>query len=288
MNNLSLLRCLVICILLPFLSFSQSPTEKSLLWKISGNGLSKPSFLYGTIHVICPDELNLSEKTKLSFAETEQLYLELDLDDPTMAVNMQKSMQNTTHLKNLLSSKDYRNISNFFDDRVGYSIDMLGMIKPFYLLSFTYSPMIGCKEPTSLEMSFLSMAKQQEKEVFGLETLKDQMSIFDGISSRKQAKMLKNYVKNFDKMQDAFQKMLQEYKNQDLVALMKASAATNPKSNKYEHLLLDNRNQKWVAEIPNIIAKKPTFIAVGAAHLAGEKGVISLLRQKGFTLTPAN
>ena len=144
--------------------------------------------------------------------------------------------------------------------------------------------MIGCKEPTSIENSFLKMAKEQNKEVFGLETLEDQMKIFDGISQKKQAKMLRNYIKNFDKMQESFQQMLNEYKSQDLTALMKASAAVNLKTNKYEHLLLDNRNEKWVAKMPQIAMQKSTFFAVGAAHLAGNNGVISLLRKAGYSV----
>jgi uncharacterized protein len=281
MKTFSLIFCLIF---LHFSAFTQTPTEKSLLWEISGNGLQKSSYLYGTIHVICPDELVLSEKTKENFEKTEQIFLELDLDDPELTANMQRSMQNKMHLRKLLSTKDYRNVSTFFNDRIGYSLDVLGMIKPFYLLSFTYSPMIGCKEPTSLENSFMKMAKEQNKEVFGLETLEDQMKIFDGISPRKQAKMLKNYIKDFDIMQESFQLMLNEYKNQDLVALMKASAAVNLKTNKYEHLLLDNRNEKWVKKIPQIAMQKSTFFAIGAAHLAGKKGVISLLRNLGYSV----
>ena len=281
MKTFAIIFCLAF---LPNFAFSQIPAEKSLLWEISGNGLQKSSFLYGTIHVICPDELVLSEKTKENFEKTEQLFLELDLDDPELTANMQKSMQNKTHLRKLLSTKDYRNVSTIFNDRIGYSLDVLGMIKPFYLLSFTYSPMIGCKEPTSIENSFLKMAKEQNKEVFGLETLEDQMKIFDGISQKKQAKMLRNYIKNFDKMQESFQQMLNEYKSQDLTALMKASAAVNLKTNKYEHLLLDNRNEKWVAKMPQIAMQKSTFFAVGAAHLAGNNGVISLLRKAGYSV----
>ena len=76
---------------MPLFSIGQTPTENALLWEISGKGLQKSSFLYGTIHVICPDDLNISATTKTAFNKTEQLYLELDLDDPELSAQMQRS-----------------------------------------------------------------------------------------------------------------------------------------------------------------------------------------------------
>ena len=282
MKKITCLLSFFIC-LHSFLSFGQVPTENALLWEISGKGLQKSSYLYGTIHVICPDELNISTTTKTIFNKTEQLYLELDLDDPELFAQMQRSMASNTHLKNLLKANDYEQLASFFKDRTGYSIDMLGMIKPFYLLSYTYSPMIGCSQPVSVEKSFLEMANKQNKSIFGLETLKDQLSVFEKIPQRKQADMLLEYIKDFEKTQESFQAMLKDYKEENLNALVKSSA--NTYSNRYEHLLLDKRNKNWVKKIPKMSSQKSTFFAVGAAHLAGEKGIINLLRKKGYTVT---
>ncbi len=270
-------------LLVPLFSIGQTPIENTLLWEISGKGLQKTSYLYGTIHVICPDDLNFSDATKKTFYKTEQLYLELDLDDPNLAPQMQRSMVGETHLKNLLETNDYEQLVSFFKDRTGYSIDMLGMIKPFYLLSYTYSPMIGCGQPISVEKRFAEMAYKQNKSIFGLETLQDQLSVFEKISQKKQADMLLGCIKDFEKMQESFQLMLKEYKDENLNALVKSSV--NNYSNHYEHLLLDKRNKRWVKKMPKISKKKSTFFAVGAAHLAGDKGIINMLRKKGYTVT---
>lgn len=275
--------CYLIFCLLPLLSVGQEPNEKTLLWEISGNGLQKSSYLYGTIHVICPDDLKISATTKAAFDKTEQLYLELDLDDPELSSQMQRSMASHTHLKNLLKANDYEQLASFFKDRTGYSIDMLGMIKPFYLLSYTYSPMIGCNQPISVEKHFVEMAYKQNKSIFGLETLQDQLSVFEKISQRKQADMLLGYIKDFEKMQESFQEMLKEYKEANINALVKSSS--NAYSERYEYLLLDRRNKYWVKKIPKISQEKSTFFAVGAAHLAGKRGLINLLRKKGYTVT---
>ena len=277
---------ILIALLVPLFSIGQVPTENALLWEISGKGLRKTSYLYGTIHVICPDDLRISDATKQAFNKTEQLYLELDLDDPNLSDQMQRSMTSHTHLKNLLKTNEYEQLVSFFKDRTSYSIDMLGMIKPFYLLSYTYSPMIGCSQPISVEKSFAEMAYKQNKSIFGLETLKDQLSVFEKISQQKQADMLLGCIKDFGKMQESFQVMLKEYKDENLNALVESSASAY--SDRYEHLLLDKRNRRWVKKMPKIANKKSTFFAVGAAHLAGEKGVIYLLRKKGYTVTAVN
>jgi uncharacterized protein YbaP (TraB family) len=258
--------------------------ERSLLWKISGNGLEKPSFLYGTIHVICPDELHISDLALQAFQNSEQLFLELDMDDPTLTSEMQRSMISSTHLRSLMKEKDYKKTSVFFKKRVGYSIDMLGMIKPFYLLSFTYSPMIGCSQPVSVEGALTKLALERKMSIGGLETLNEQITIFDKISQKEQANMLFEYVKDFDKMQETFQMMLKAYQAQDLEALMKISNTANQHTNKYESLLLDNRNEKWLNVIEAQARLQPTFFAFGAAHLVGEKGVINLLRKAGYTV----
>jgi uncharacterized protein len=283
MKKKSYLLSWLIAMYIPLFSIGQTPTENALLWEISGKGLQKSSYLYGTIHVICPDDLNISTNTKTAFNKTEQLYLELDLEDPELSAQMQRSMASNTHLKNLFKANDYEQLASFFKERTGYSIDVLGMIKPFYLLSYTYSPMIGCSQPISVEKSFVEMAYNQNKSIFGLETLQDQLSVFEKISQRKQADMLLGYIKDFEKMQESFQVMLKEYKEENLNALIKSS--TNTYSDRYEHLLLDKRNKRWLKKMPKISNKKSTFFAVGAAHLAGEKGIINLLRKKGYTVT---
>lgn len=265
-----------------FATKAQIPSENSMLWEFSGNGLSKPSYLYGTIHVICPDDLKIDSLVRVSFKNTDQLYLELDMDDPEMNEKMQKTMIGKTHLRYLLDEQNYEKLANFFKDRVGYSIDMLGMIKPFYLLSFTYSPMIGCSQPVSVESSLLKMATEQSKSVFGLETLEDQARVFDNIPQKDQAAMLYEYVRNFDKMQENFQEMLKQYRQQDLVGLMNSASISNLKNEKFENALVNKRNESWAKEIPQIAAKKPTFFAFGAAHLGGETGVINLLRKAGY------
>lgn len=81
------LNLFIFCLLLHF----ANAQEKSLLWQISGNGLAKPSYLYGTIHLICPNDYFMTDSTKAAFARTEQVYLELDMDDPSIMSKMMRT-----------------------------------------------------------------------------------------------------------------------------------------------------------------------------------------------------
>ena len=65
-----------------FTAKAQTPLEKTLLWQITGPGISKPSYVYGTIHLICPQDIIVSTELRARFYSTKQLYLELDMDDP--------------------------------------------------------------------------------------------------------------------------------------------------------------------------------------------------------------
>ena len=133
-------------VLLSQLTFAQ---KKSLLWEISGNGLDKPSYLYGTIHLLCEKDFVLSEKTKVHFAEAEQVVLELDMDDPKMMVDMMQSMymKNNMTLKKLLSEADYGDLERYFKDSVGMNLAMFNAAKPFVLMSMLYKNVMNCPIP---------------------------------------------------------------------------------------------------------------------------------------------
>ena len=83
-------KLLIAAIALFTISLNAQDLEKSLLWKVSGNGITKPSYLFGTIHITC--DATLDESVLKALDETEQLYLELDMDDPAMKAGMMGGM----------------------------------------------------------------------------------------------------------------------------------------------------------------------------------------------------
>ncbi|OIN58113.1 TraB/GumN family protein [Arsenicibacter rosenii] len=283
-----MLKKTIASLLLICLALSGFAQDKSLLWKISGNGLTKPSYLFGTIHLICPTDFSLSDSTKNAMAQTGQVYLEIDMDDPALMTTMQKSMMNTSGkpLKDLLSADDYKLLDDYYTANLHMGLSQLSMMKPFALMSLQYMALLNC-QPQSYEMTFTQMAGTQKKEVLGLETIDDQMSIFDKMPAEKMAQQLVDMVKKKDEATNEFRQLITLYKAQDLEGLRKLMDASQfSEFEGFEEVLLDQRNIKWIPVIEKAAKEKPTFFAVGAGHLAGEKGVIRLLRQKGYTVQP--
>ncbi|MEO1437210.1 MAG: TraB/GumN family protein, partial [Bacteroidota bacterium] len=138
---------------------------------------------------------------------------------------------------------------------------------------------------TSFEFTFVEMATKAQMEIHGLESVQDQLSIFDQISYSEQAKDVKDMLHNEQKYLDLYDDMIELYKLEDMNALYHIVAEGMDGENEAA-LLLDKRNQAWIAEISTLAKAKPTFFGVGAAHLGGEQGVIELLKKAGYSITP--
>ncbi len=268
------------------LTFNVSAQEaKSLLWEISGNGLEKSSYLYGTIHIICPDDFVISDNLKAAFEAAEQVALELDMDDPQEMQSIQMAMMapGGVDYKGQMSAENYEKLDALVKSKMGVGMDMMKGMKPFGLLSVMYLTILDCAQPASYEGSFIQMAASQSKELWGLETGASQMAIFDNIPQKEQIQWIVDMMDEKEDSKGEFAKMVTRYKDQDLEGLY-ALMAESPEYAKYEDELLDNRNEAWIPKIGKLAKDKSTFIAVGAMHLPGDMGVINLLRKAGYTL----
>jgi uncharacterized protein len=260
--------------------------EKSLLYEISGNGLAQPSYIYGTIHIICKDDFVMTEATKQKFKEAQQVYLEIDMDDPKMMPDLMKSMYMTdgSTLKTLMSESDYHKVSQFFKDSLKTNIGTMDKMKPFVLSSMTIPKLIACPSQ-SYEETFVKMAKNEHKEVLGLETVQEQFGALDKMGMKKQADlMLVKMIENWNEGKQELKQLISDYKNQDIDAMFEDMSKSKSMDAEFDYDLLANRNQNWIPKIQKITKEKPTFFAVGAGHLGGKKGVITLLRESGFTV----
>lgn len=264
---------------------AQIPTEKTLLWEVSGKGITQPSYLFGTIHLMCPDELRMPTVVKDKFISTKQLFLEIDIDDPQMMPTMMKSMKmsNDTTLHVLLG-EDYEKVNLQFTKTTGISLSLMNHTKPMMLMSMVYPSILGCV-PVSWESEFQKMAKQQNMDINGLETIADQINVFDKIPYKVQAEMFSKMLTDIDSSKKQFQEMLDLYNKKD-IHQMNMLTSQDEDFGAYENILLTERNNNWIPVIGEQAKKSPTFFAFGAGHLGGEKGVINLLRKSGFTVTP--
>lgn len=259
--------------------------EKSLLWKISGNGLEKSSFLFGTIHMTC--DASLDQDVLKALDDTTLLVLELDMDDPNLQMDMMKGiyMKDNKTIKDLVNEDDYLILSTFIQEQLGIPLEALGNMKPFFLTAMFYPKLLGCPIQ-SYEMALMTVAHDQEEDVLGLETVAEQMQVFDKISYKDQAAdLLRSAKDNLTYDKEMFQKLLEVYNNEDIQAMDEMiKTDKNLTTSKHRDKMLDGRNKNWISKIEEFSKKQPTFFGVGAAHLAGENGVIQLLRDAGFTV----
>ena len=265
------------------ISRAQVPTENSLLWEISGRGLAKPSYLFGTIHLICPTDFSLSDSLKSTLSRTQQVALEMDMDDPGMMAGMMKMMNMTAgnELKKLVTEQEYQRLDRFFKDSVHVGLAMFERAKPFVLMGPLFNTVLDC-QPQSYEMALVELAGKQKSEVIGIETLEEQMAIFDTIPYKDQAKMLLSLIDSLPSARKEFKSLVALYKAQNISELYGMTLKSEFGMEGNEEVMLFARNQKWIPRMRRIASAKPTFFAVGAAHLGGERGVIALLRKEGF------
>jgi hypothetical protein len=160
-------------------------------------------------------------------------------------------------------------------------------MKPFFLSSQLMQMELIQDMPMALDLYFLDYARKQNKICLGIEAFSDQIGAIDALSVEQQAQMLLEGLADTSSLMsmNQFEDLLNAYISQDIDSLYTLSNDTSmpPEFNEY---FLVKRNKKMAKRIAKFSKKQATFNAIGAAHLPGEKGVIALLRKKGYTLTP--
>jgi uncharacterized protein YbaP (TraB family) len=210
------------------------------------------------------------------------------MDDPSVLLGgiMLMNMKDGKSLKDLYDPKQYDRVSSYFTDSLGMPFSMLQNIKPAFLESLLYPKMMPCKSVSGVDEEIMKMALKDKKEIKGLETMEFQSSVFDSIPYEVQAKELLNTIDSLPKYKLDFDTMIQVYKSQDIKGIEKLFDKSDFGVDDNKDLLLNNRNANWVKQLKVIMKKERVFVAVGAGHLVGEKGLISLLRKEGYTVKP--
>lgn len=275
-------------------------SDTSLLWRISGNGLSSDSYLFGTIHMIPADDYFLPQTVKDAMDLSDNIAFEIDprdMEDPAMLMSIMGriNMRNDTSLNDLLTEAEYTIIADYFE-KAGLPMMMFKRMKPLFLSAMVGQDMgdlMGGGKLSdggrikSYEMELTRIAQAGQKEISGLETMEFQLSLFDSIPYGAQAKMLLEAVKadgEESEEDDQFTQMVKMYKRQAIVEMASLIHDESSDVSHFEELLLTRRNLSWIAPMGELMRKQPSFFAVGAGHLAGDQGVITLLREAGYTV----
>ncbi|WP_163409284.1 TraB/GumN family protein [Flavobacterium ajazii] len=255
--------------------------ENSLLWEVSGNGLSKPSYLYGTIHMICSGDYFLSDKAKRAFDASNKLVLEINLTDPKEMAEMQEASTKAEPITKKLNTEQLAKFEDILKKTTGLNvaqIDNYGLAGAMSLVSMKN---YGCKDLKQYEMEFISRAQKNNIQVGGLETAKAQLLAIDNAYTNDE---MITFLKEFDPEVTA--KLVKAYKEEnvnDLFTILTDKKMASERTNK---AILDDRNKNWAKDMPQIMKNESVFFAFGSAHLGGDLGVINLLRKAGYIVKP--
>lgn len=266
---------------------AQLSGPKTVLWEISGNGLPQASYLFGTIHIMPKKDFVLHKVVKEKLTASDQLIMEMDLNIPlSQKIEMAKAMMlpDKNTLKDYMDSLDYEHLRLYVLDSIGVKASRFNIyekMKPFAFYSALIPELIG-EKTESYELNFNKLAKKKKIPVYGLETLEYQMGIFDSIPIERQIDMFFDFTGNPRK---EFDEMVEMYLSHDIYR-MAASLSEDDKYKHFEKELITIRNHNWVEQFKVLLQEKPSFIAVGAGHLAGENGLLKLLEEAGFSVRP--
>lgn len=270
-----------------------------LLWKVSGNGLNEPSYIIGTHHLAPFSIMDSIAGLRKAMNETQQVYGELkmsEMQSPATMQQMQKTMmiEGDTTLTSLLSPEDFATANKFCKENLMMDLNMATKLKPAFLLNnvvvAAYIKHIGKFNPQEqLDTFFQSQATSNGKKVDGLETPEFQFNLlFNGYSLERQAQLLMCTINNIDTEVESLKKLTDAYMRQDLSTMLRISEER--KGNQCDPLpgeedaMIYDRNKAWSVKLPAIMKDAPTFVAVGALHLPGEKGLLNLLKKQGYTV----
>lgn len=274
-----------------------------LLYRISGNGLPSPSYIIGTYHLADVGFVDSIPGIHQAMNDCQQVYGELVMSDmlggDSVALMQQAMMlPEGMTLQKLLSADEMDRLNAYMKELMGMDMtnplvaQQMGKMTPSALSTllsvYTFVKKGGnFNVQNSFDDYFQKQARNQGKDVGGLETLAFQIKVlYGGKSLERQKELLMCQVDNADFMDEMTDGVIKAFYAQDLDAVMRSmdeklnnSCDSRPEE---EADLIYNRNADWVKKMPAIMAKKPTLFAVGAAHLPGEKGVLQLLQHAGY------
>lgn len=275
--------------LLPVFSQSVESDSTGLLWEITGKKVKSPSYLFGTIHLISADKFYFPDALEPIITDSELIVMEIgELSEQMEAV--QFLMLEEGDLFDHFSAEQEDSLLIFVDNQLNIAKDqsklMFGRMKPMALMQL-FAQAYFDEQPKSYEMKINELAQKHNVKVEGLETVEEQIALFDAIPMDEQVEMLMESVRDFEKQKEQFKEMETAYLSQDLKKLQDVlHSDSNHLIMQHESNILINRNKNWIPKIKRLMKKNKTFIAVGAGHLQGEDGLIQLLKDEGYELKP--
>ena len=261
-----------------------APTDgRGLLWKID-DGHAQPSYLFGTIHLEDPRVLKLPAAVTRALDGARSFTMEALLDDAAQFTGDMFSTDGKL-LADLAGEKLAQRTIELLDTR-NVPARVARIIKPWAATILLSTPKAATGQ--FLDRRLFQRARQNNQPVFGLESLDEQFGALNDLTMEDQISMLKYAVNNYDQLPEAVETLIDLYLKRDLDGLAAASRRLAPPGGAEEQFrqrLVDERNPRMAERMIPRLVEGGAFVAVGALHLPGENGLVSLLRRRGYRVT---
>lgn len=275
--------------------------QAQLLWKVSGNGLARPTYVLGSHHFAPSSMLDEIPGMQQAFDGCDVVIGEMDMEasmsfDGQMAMAQAMMAPPDSTLDKLYSPEDYNIIKDAFNKYcgdLGIPFAMMKRLKPAAISMQMQAVMSSQKLPDFLENDAIDFAVQKRgkelgKPAMGFETIEDQIKFVFSASIARQAEELLESCKNEDKMMDQITTLTEAYMSQDLSQI--ETVFNDPELNQMDadelDMLINKRNRNWVEQLVTMMPERACLVCVGAGHLFGEQGLLQMLRDRGYTVEP--
>ena len=277
--------------------------QAQLLWKVSGNGLDRPSYVIGTHHLAPLSVKDSIANLQQAIDQTEQVYGEIVMDDannPEILMKMQQAMMlpADTTLKSFYTQAQYDTIAAVVKNYMGVDLALFDKLKPATIttqlsVALAMKSLKGFNPQEQLDTWFQKQARQAGKKVGSLETIDMQINVlYNSQTLMRQALLLYCTATHIEQGVDQSLRMNQAYMKQDLdelLAIIEEKMGDACDSTPEEiSTLIYGRNANWARQFPSIMKQSPTLFVVGAGHLPGPQGLLKLLQKQGYTVEAMN
>lgn len=271
------------------------PFGQGVLWKVEGpESGTVPNYVFGTVHVTDRRVLNLPMEVRKAFAHARAALFEIKQRGSDAAL-----------YRDFVLLEDGQSVSEYLDGdqlrRLGKAAELYGFeehvlhrFKPWALYTmFSVPPTEAARKKSGkkvLDNAMQTRARDFGLPVYGLETIEEQLALFDGASDDEQVAYLDSVLRQLDEVEVGFETLLQLYLARDIdgifdLVVENMDATDSEAWDSFQEIFLDQRNINMVDRMQGHLQEGGAFVAIGALHLPGELGVLNLLQSKGYRLT---
>jgi len=272
------------------LVFVEAQAQHSLIWVISGNGLTKKSYLMGTLKFIGEKEFYMPPKATELIKQSEIFAIEDEVDHHAQhELNTALHFPKGQTIANVMSAEDYKKVKDVFQKEFKITSaefdKKYAHIKPLPLSIIMTRLSLG-EKVRFYDIELLLIAKKHDVTAYSLEPIEREAEALNSFSMEEQVKALLHSVNNFGAQKEEFKKLMADYRTGNADEIFDYTLHPLENNPRFIEEFYFKRNQEWLPKIEKMMNEDASFIALGISHLEGEKGILKLLEGKGYTLTP--